>query len=155
MDNDGRGGRARRLGVTVMVFGLGLISGLAVGRNVEPTTTTPALPMFPSDSLWATEGPAAQFRDQQMEQMAEMLKARLELDAEQVVEFDRIQARVKADMERLMQEVGPRVAETVMGAAAELRAILNEEQLERLDELPMPPMMVAPRPGGPGPDSRR
>ena len=121
------------------VFGLGLVGGLAIGRSVEPATANPALPPIPTQPEWFTpDGVIAETRRQQMDEMAAFLKETLELDEEQEVAFDRLNDRVRGEMEQLLAETGPRIMSTVQGAALELRSILTEEQVQRLLDTEMP-----------------
>lgn len=131
--------RWRRVGVLAAVFGLGLVGGLALGRSIEPADANPVVPPSPMQAEWfSPDGTVAEARRRQMDEMAAFLKETLDLDAEQEIAFDRLNDRVRGEMEQLLAETGPRIMSTVQGAALELRSILTEEQVQRLLETEMP-----------------
>jgi hypothetical protein len=135
----------RRAGVLAAVLGLGLIVGLGIGRTVESASANPAGALLPTDSMWVLDGPLAQIRERQMDEVASMIKEALQLDPEQAAEFDRIDGRVRSEIHQAIADIAPDIAAIVQASAAELRAILNEEQIERLIEMRSSGMPV---PGG-------
>lgn len=138
MDSTQRPSPWRRAGIMAAVFGLGLVGGLAIGRSIEPATAGPPPPIVLQPELFAPGGAMAEARRQQMDEMATFLKETLELSAEQEVAFDQLHEQVRGEMERVMAEVAPEVLSTVQASALELRAILTDEQVQRLLDTPMP-----------------
>ena len=138
MDSMDKPSRLRSAGIMAAVFGLGLVAGLFVGRSIKPAAANPAPPMAMLPQPFAPDGPIAEARRQQMEEMVAFLKETLELDAEQEVAFDRLHERVQSRVDSVIAEIGPGITAMVQESALELRSILNEEQFQRLLETPMP-----------------
>lgn len=130
--------RIRRAGVTAAIFGLGVVTGLAVSRSIQPATASPTPPGVMQPALFAPGGPMAEARRQQMNEMVSFLKETLELDAGQEVAFDRLHERVQGEVDRVIAEIGPGITATVQEAALEMRSILTPEQVQRLLDTPMP-----------------
>lgn len=125
----------RGAGVMAAVFGLGLIMGLGIGRNVESATAASTQPLPTTDSMWVVNGPLQQMRDRQMDEVASAVKEALELDPEQEAAFDEVHEQVRSEVDRILAEIAPDIAAAVQASAVELRAMLTEEQMERLMEL--------------------